>query len=415
MARKVINTTYSASRYDLLSQTPGNYAEDNYFLKQLQDKVNADWRYRPNRVTIEYESVKADLVNRPFESEWLPIEVVEQTVKNDTGKDISQDYLNLVFRDIKEKRFTIGSKFRMGSNYDIATPDDQKLVWLVYNTARTGVTKSVTVRRCNGVLGSTFVDPQGVTHYHYEPVIQSGDLTSTNLFYNQVANAAKSQMVIIAQDNDFTKLYKMNQRFIVGARYKDQDGKWMGQVFRVNAIDRANSNSTYNPEDAGLIKIYLEVTELSPYDNFEQRIAYQEDNTSHITDGSGQYQPVIGDEKVYSIGFTAPTEFPKALGSTEVKFIPVLMDQNGEVVKEANEHISTSFELENCPAGKQGSYIEFVEHPASESEPYYFTLRRKKMYLNGPLTVMCMVPGEYTPSEETVTSSFELVVREQEV
>ena len=39
MARKVKNITNSASSYDILSQTPGNYSRNNYFLKELQEKV----------------------------------------------------------------------------------------------------------------------------------------------------------------------------------------------------------------------------------------------------------------------------------------------------------------------------------------------------------------------------------------
>ena len=56
MARKVVDITNSANSYDILSQTPKNYSKDNYFLKELQDKINAEWRYRPNRVDIEYEN-----------------------------------------------------------------------------------------------------------------------------------------------------------------------------------------------------------------------------------------------------------------------------------------------------------------------------------------------------------------------
>lgn len=42
MAHKVSNITNAANKYDLLSQTPKNYSVDNYFLKELQEKVNAE-------------------------------------------------------------------------------------------------------------------------------------------------------------------------------------------------------------------------------------------------------------------------------------------------------------------------------------------------------------------------------------
>ena len=39
--------------YYLITQTPPNLVKDNYYLHELQEKVDADWEYRPNRVWIE--------------------------------------------------------------------------------------------------------------------------------------------------------------------------------------------------------------------------------------------------------------------------------------------------------------------------------------------------------------------------
>ena len=66
MARKV-KKIYSAGSYDTIThtpldyytQTPGNYDIDNYYLRELQDKVDAEWALRPNRVITEYEVEKA--------------------------------------------------------------------------------------------------------------------------------------------------------------------------------------------------------------------------------------------------------------------------------------------------------------------------------------------------------------------
>ena len=65
MARKV-KKIYSAGSYDTIThtpldyytQTPGNYDIDNYYLRELQDKVDAEWALRPNRVITEYEIEK---------------------------------------------------------------------------------------------------------------------------------------------------------------------------------------------------------------------------------------------------------------------------------------------------------------------------------------------------------------------
>lgn len=56
MARKVIQDNTIAGNSYLLSQTPKNYSKDNFFIKELQDKVNAEWFTRPNRVDVEYET-----------------------------------------------------------------------------------------------------------------------------------------------------------------------------------------------------------------------------------------------------------------------------------------------------------------------------------------------------------------------
>ena len=165
MARKVIDITHSPNKYDILSQTPANYSEDNYFLKELQEKVDADWEYRPNRIDIEYE-------NEWGKQSYSPIQVVVQSVKSEKGQVISDDIRNIVFRNIFERRFEIGSRFRFG---DLPiTPqdrDEEKNVWLVVNMNSVNMTSGAVIQRCNGSLGNLIVNSQGVNTYHYEPVV----------------------------------------------------------------------------------------------------------------------------------------------------------------------------------------------------------------------------------------------------
>ena len=158
MANKVYNITDAPDQYDILSRTPKNYSKNNYFLKELQDKVDAEWAYRPNRVDVE------------FEQEWgseryYPLEVVVQSVKSDKGQDLSNDCRRIVFKDITESRFKRGSKFRFAPNYDLNEFEKKKNVWLVTNFDRASVTSSVIIERCNGSIGSTYIDKQGVTKY----------------------------------------------------------------------------------------------------------------------------------------------------------------------------------------------------------------------------------------------------------
>ena len=98
---KVIDTTNMPTSYDLLTQTPKNLSKENYFVKELQEKVWADWEYRPNRVDVEQEKTIG-------EEDYFPLEVVIQNIRNDKGEKVSDDYKRLVFKDIT---FVLGLNF----------------------------------------------------------------------------------------------------------------------------------------------------------------------------------------------------------------------------------------------------------------------------------------------------------------
>ncbi len=415
MARKVINITNSASQYDILSQTPENYNPDNYFINQLQEKVNQEWIYRPNRVNIEYESNWG-------RSEWKPIDVVVQSIKSETGTDISNDYRRIVFKNILERRFKIGHKFRFSPMYDLNAEVREKDVWLGINTNSVKMTSSMVIARCNGVLGSTYKDNQGVTKYHYEPVIQGRDLSSVGLSYNDVAVAPQSQLVITAQYNDFTRTYKINQRFIIGARNEDPNNPGHfngGYVYRITAINKFYGNSTYDPENVGLFKLYLELTETSVYDNWDDMIAYQQDATVHVeTDTSGS----ASSDKSYTVKFTTPSEIPSSLGETEVVFTPLLISEDGTEYADYSKYFVASFELENWPENrfttkeqsdaKKAEYIQLVSS-GGDTEPYVFSLSRKRIYTMGDMIVYCCLPAASSPTGEDIKVSFRMVVRKQ--
>ena len=80
----------------LFSQTPPNFVEPNYYLKSLQMKVDADWPYRPNRKWIEEEKEAGTEL-------YEPLEVVIQSVKNDKGEAVSDDWYRLVFKDCRRQ------------------------------------------------------------------------------------------------------------------------------------------------------------------------------------------------------------------------------------------------------------------------------------------------------------------------
>lgn len=393
MAHKVINITDWPNKYDLLTQTPDNYNIDNYYLKELQEKVLADWRYRPNRVQIEYEDDWG-------QQTYSPIEVVVQSVKTDKGEAISNDCRRIVFKNIREDRFSIGNRFRFSEDYKIDDPEVKKNVWFVTNYNQVSMTSSVVIERCNGNIGSVYVDGQGVTHYHYEPVIQGRDLESTNFRYSNPIVAPQSQLTIICQHNDFTKNYYINQRFIIGYDhdFNNETENGNGTVYRITAINKFYSRTTFDNTDVGLMKIYLEITESSFYDNFKTGIAYQTAPEVYL-DNQG--------EKNYSIRFKEPSFIPPDLPTEKLLFKPVVVLNNALELEEVIP-IEVELSLERLPRGIDiGNYVGLE----IDSSDYSFKLYKKRPYLNGDLTVTCKVSAQNSPTGEEFKTSFKLVTR----
>ena len=396
MTRVVINTTHRPNRYDILSQTPKNYDKDNYFIKELQDKVNAEWVYRPNRVDIEYE-------NDWGEQTYSPIEAVVQTVKSEKGTAISDDCKSIVFKNILEDRFTIGSRFRFAHGFGTTNrdgspvTDKDKDVWIATNTNGAKITSSMVIERCNGTLGSTYMDEQGLSHYHYEPVIQGRDLTSVSLLYNEVAVSPESQLLIIAQHNEYTQDYFVNQRFIIG----------YDKVYKIKAINKFYGNSTFDPKNVGLIRIYLEITEASPYDDFVHRIAYQSTNNVVIVENQDDPVPPTPeeDEDTYVIVFDGPQSIPTFLDSLGLIFRPVVKNSKGEIISGIKINLSCS--IENLPINiNPFSYINLAQ------DGNVFTLRRLKMYLRGNLVLKWYVKAEDSPNHKEISATFKLDLRQ---
>ena len=348
MARKVINLTHSATKYDILSQTPKNYNKDNYFLKELQDKVNDEWRYRPNRVDVEFEKEWGEQI-------WEPLEVVVQSVLSEKGTAISNDTRNLVFKNILEDRFNIGNRFRFSEDYNLSAAEDAKNVWLVSNLNKVNMTSSVVVERCNGTLGSLWDNGDGTVSYHYEPVVQGKELTAVNFFYNETLISPQSQLLIIAQHNKYTRAYKINQRFVIG----------YDKVYRIKAINKFYSNSTVDPEDVGLIRIYMEITESSAQDDFVRRIAYNEEKRN--------VAPIV-EEGEYYITFTSPDVIPSFLGSDPVVFTPVLK-RGANIISDANFTLTTSIEGVEDPS----------EYVSIEQDNGTYTVKKVRNYRKAAL------------------------------
>lgn len=359
--------------YMTLSKTPKNRDKGNFFMKELQDKYNAEWKYAPDVVDVEFERTWGT-----GEYDW--IEVRDQKVRSDKNKAYSDDARRLVFRDIWEKRFRIGSKFRFSERFDESVPPEGRSVWLATNASYASPATSVVVTRCNGRLGFRLADERGISKDYYEPVIFGGELKGVDLYDNQTAVSPESELTAVMQHNARTATFYINQRFVVG----------YDQVYRVKGLNKFYSRTTDDPHDPGLMILYLEITEKSEKDEFgDVLIAYNENREVTFNDskeGSGDV----------TIEWTEPVEFPTTLPTSRTTFSARAIS-GGEPIE---AQLEFSFSLENLPDGiDPGKYVGF------DVDGNSFGIWRKKQYPNGVINVV----AKYSPEGgEEVTSSFSM-------
>lgn len=367
--------------YYLITQTPPNLVKDNYYLHELQEKVDADWEYRPNRVWIE----KEDGIGV---EKYSPIEVVIQTVKNDKGETVSDDWRNIVFRDIKYPH-RIGMRYRFSYDFDLKEPDIDKSVWIALNQNSVGPTASQVICRCNGTIKSIWEDHGncGKTSVHEEPVIQTTKLTSANFLYNEVAVDPKGQLTIIAQHNKYTEQYYINQRFVIG----------YDRVYKVTNIIKTDSLATYKVKDVGVMRIYLEMDQIGELDDMENRLAYNgrhEEPTPSETDGN------------YELVLVKPEFIPTTFDEIQVK-AQVLIDGSPSVndkpvfnieIKDINPDVTYEYELN-----------KFCSYTYDEETDTYTIIKNEGLV---DLRRKVVVTFTFTPPEkEELKVSFDLSLR----
>jgi hypothetical protein len=368
----IIDSTNIRDTRELYSQTPPDFSKHNYYLNTLQMKIDADWPYRPNRKWVEEELEAGSEV-------YKPLEVVIQTVKNDKGETISDDWYRLVFRDC-QKAVKIGRRYRFAYDPNILVPDMQKNIWLAVNQTQLTPTASQTVCRCNGTIGSLYKDDNGNITRHYEPVVQPDKLSGAGIKQSEVAVDLNGNKVLLAQFNKYTKQYYINQRFFIDANAADREHQ---PVYKITNIVRSNTLTTYDPTDVGLVRIYYEVDQIGAQDDVENRIAFNgivNDNIAPKTD-----EPISGGEDSsddYTFSIVDPEIIPKVL--TTLVFKPELQ-KNGSVVENAN--IGVSCKLSGTSYADTVPIENFVTIEMNSDGTY--TLTRVKKDLTMTLITTC--------------------------
>lgn len=349
----------------LLDRTPKNYNSNNYYLKELQDKINADWRFRPNRFDIEEEQNFGEEI-------YTPIEVVLQSVKSEKGETLSDDWKKVVFKDL-DKKIRIGTRYRFasefGENYfNPKVPDYTKNIWLAVNQNRIKQTASQTIVRCNGTLGSIYKDEEGRLSYHYEPVVQSDKLQGTSFGFNIIAIDPRGSITAIVQFNKYTEQYYINQRFVIG----------YDQVFKVQNISKTSSMTTYDPKDLGVIILYMQMDQVGDLDDLENRIAYngrEGENVPEVPD-----TPIT---KSIEIKIEDPLPLPQFLYDEPIEF-SVYSYIDGEKVE---KDIQVELSIDGIQDLDKYVYFNLID-------TNHFVLRRKRFYGGEDLKIKCFVSEE---------------------
>lgn len=360
----VYDTSKMRDTSHLFSQTPPNFVKGNYYLDSLQMKVDADWPFRPNRKWIEEEKCAGTEL-------YEPIEVVVQTVKNDKGEAVSDDWYRLVFKDCRRHN-KIGHRYRFSYEFDPTEPDCRKNVWIGLNQTSMSPTSSQVVCRCNGSIGSIYVDENGQISYHYEPVIQPSKLSSPMFDYSEVAIDPDGSMTLIAQCNKYTKQYYINQRFIIGT----------DRVYKVNNIIKSDSRTTFDPDDVGIMRIYLAYDQTGKLDNFETRIAYN----GH----EDEPNPETGDDMEYTFTIVEPGSIPEVIPSDGLVFEPAVY-KNGLPAK-ADISCSASLDGYGADVVSVDNYCELTDN-----EDGTFTLKRKMIDNQLKAVVSCIASIDGQP------------------
>ena len=269
------------------ARTQKNYDRtNNYWLRGIQDKIDAEWEYRSNRIEIE-EELHTQVAYTAEPPKFTPLEVVIQEVVSDKGKKLSRDWRRIVTRDCNYDNF-IGKRFRFSEEligFQSLSEEEKKWkssVWLGVNQSDPTSTQGLVIRRFNttvafaGTLTGKLSDSpeDAIVEYHYEPIILENDLKYINTYYNQTLNVAQAEMYGILQYNYFTQFLNVEDRLLFGRGNPVTPEK--NNAYRIKSVEKFTSRNTYDFDNPNLelegvpcVVIGLDKCPLEDGDNFE--------------------------------------------------------------------------------------------------------------------------------------------------
>lgn len=266
-------TNYVNTTMLFKSKLTKNFSNDNYWIEGLQNKVDKAWTFATDVVNIQEEvdtyNNKGYRIAKPV---YKDIEVRITSAYDETGNKLSNDYKNIIFKDVQHKQL-LGRKYLF--NVDDFTSDNlqEKCTWLDFNFDTIKINSNSIIRRCNCQLGMLV---QNNTVEWYEPAVLDYNPQYTISYFNDVINTPKSETYVYVQFNEYTKNIKMSDRFILGAL--DFEDKSNNAVYKVKEVFRVGQKYTSDPNSIPMIVLALERDIV----NLEQDLIRQdEDGTMH--------------------------------------------------------------------------------------------------------------------------------------
>ena len=255
------------------SKLTKNFSDDNYWIEGLQNKVDKAWDFSTDVVDIQEE---IDTYNnkgyRTAKPSYKDIEVRITSAYDETGNKLSNDYKNIIFKDVQHKQL-LGRKYLFNVDDFTSNNLQEKCTWLDFNFDTIKINSNSIVRRCNCQLGMLV---KNNTTEWYEPAVLDYNPQYTISYFNDVINTPKSETYVYVQFNEYTKNIKMSDRFILGAL--DFDDKSNNAVYKVKEVFRVGAKYTSNPNSIPMIVLALERDIV----NLEQDLISQdEDGTIH--------------------------------------------------------------------------------------------------------------------------------------
>ena len=235
------------------SKLTKNFQDDNYWIESFQNKVDAAWNFATDVVDIQEEIDRYNQQGyRIGQPKYKNIEVRITSAYDETGNKLSNDYKNIIFKDVQHKQL-LGRKYLFDLEDFTTTKDKTKCTWLDFNFDTIKMGSNSIIRRCNCQLGMLI---NGNTTEWYEPAVLDYNPKYTISYFNDVLNTPKSETYVYVQFNEYTKNIKMSDRFILGAL--DFENISNNAVYKVKEVFKVGAKYTSDPNSIPMIVLALE-------------------------------------------------------------------------------------------------------------------------------------------------------------